>query len=250
MTHDDSRRVSVLLGLLFGLAGMGSSSAAIALPLMAQDLGVGVGVAAWTISLYALMLAVTTAVYGRVSDLVGVRMPLLVGIGLMTAGALVAALAPTFGVLLGARLFQGAGAAAVPTLGVAVLSGRYDGAVRGLALGRLAGIAAAVSCLGPLVGGLVEHAFGWRAVMALPILGRAGLPVPLARADRRGHRREPRHPRRRAGRRHRRRAGAARAVAVDRPAWSRSSGSGCWCSARPRSRCGCAAARTASCRSR
>src|SRR4249919_1341274 len=68
MTHDDSGRVSVLLGVLFGLAGMGSSSAAIALPLMGQDLGVGVGVAAWTISLYALMLAVATAVYGRVSD--------------------------------------------------------------------------------------------------------------------------------------------------------------------------------------
>jgi MFS family permease len=171
MTHDDSRRISVLLGLLFGLSGMGSSSAAIALPLIAEDLGVGVGQAAWTISLYALMLAVTTAVYGRVSDLVGVRGPLLVGIGLMTAGAVVAALAPTFGVLVVARLFQGAGAAAVPTLGVAVLSARYDGAVRGLALGRLAAYAAAVSCLGPLVGGLVEHAFGWRAVMALPILG-------------------------------------------------------------------------------
>ena len=177
MTPDDSGRVSVLLGVLFGLAGMGSSSAAIALPLMGQDLGVGVGVAAWTISLYALMLAVATAVYGRVSDLVGIRIPLLVGIGLMTSGALVAALAPSFGVLLGARLFQGAGAAAVPTLGVAVLSGRYDGAVRGLALGRLAGVAAAISCLGPLAGGLVEHAFGWRAVMALPILG--VLVVPL-----------------------------------------------------------------------
>jgi MFS family permease len=176
MTHDDSRRISVLLGLLFGLAGMGSSSAAIALPLIAQDLDVGVGQTAWTISLYALMLAVTTAVYGRVSDLVGIRGPLLVGIGLMTVGAVVAALAPSFGVLLVARLFQGAGAAAVPTLGVAVLSARYDGAVRGLALGRLAGYAAAVSCLGPLLGGLVEHAFGWRAVMALPILGVAVIP--------------------------------------------------------------------------
>ncbi|HEU4810991.1 MAG TPA: MFS transporter, partial [Nocardioides sp.] len=171
MTHDDSGRISVLLGLLFGLAGMGSSSAAIALPLMGEDLGVGVGMAAWTISLYALMLAVTTAVYGRVSDLVGVRLPLAVGIGLMTGGALVAALAPTYDVLLVARLFQGAGAAAVPTLGVAVLSARYEGEIRGLAFGRLAGTAAAVSCLGPLAGGLVEHAFGWRAVMALPILG-------------------------------------------------------------------------------
>lgn len=168
---DDSRRVSLLLGLLFGLAGMGSSSAALVLPLIGRDLGVSVGAAAWTISLYVLMLAVTTAVYGRVSDLVGTRLPLLFGITLMTAGALLAALAPSYGVLLVARLLQGAGAAAVPTLGVAILSSRYDGDVRGLALGRLAGMAAAVSCLGPLAGGLVEAAFGWRAVMALPILG-------------------------------------------------------------------------------
>ncbi len=173
---DDSRRISLLLGLLFGLAGMGSSSAAIALPVMAADLGVSVGNAAWTISLYVLMLAVTTAVYGRVSDLVGVRLPLLFGISLMTVGAVAAALAPTYSVLLVARLFQGAGAAAVPTLGVAALSAKYDGPVRGLALGRLAGVAAAVSCLGPLLGGLVEHALGWRAVMALPILGVLVLP--------------------------------------------------------------------------
>lgn len=175
-TTDDSRRVSTLLGLLFGLAGMGSSSAAVTLPLMGADLGVDTGLAAWTISLYALMLAVTTALYGRISDLVGVRAPLLAGLVLMSVGALVAALAPTFEVLLGARLVQGAGAAAVPTLGVAVLSARYSGEIRGLAFGRLAGMAAAVSCLGPLVGGLVEASFGWRAVMALPIVGALVVP--------------------------------------------------------------------------
>ncbi|GAA1476812.1 DHA2 family efflux MFS transporter permease subunit [Nocardioides aestuarii] len=175
-TRDDSRRVSMLLGLLFGLAGMGSSSAAVTLPLLGPDLGVSPGLAAWTISLYVLMLAVTTAVYGRISDLVGVRAPLLAGLVLMSVGALVAALAPTFGSLLAARVLQGAGAAAVPTLGVTILSHRYEGRVRGLAFGRLAGTAAAVSCLGPLVGGAVEAALGWRAVMALPILGLALVP--------------------------------------------------------------------------
>lgn len=54
--RDDSARVSTLLGLLFGIAGMGSSSAAIAVPLIADDLGVGHGAATWTISLYVLML--------------------------------------------------------------------------------------------------------------------------------------------------------------------------------------------------
>src|SRR6188472_3390778 len=92
----DARRVSLLVGLLFGLAGMGSSSAAIALPVLAEDLHISTGVSAWAISLYALMLAVATAVYGRVSDLLGIRRPLLVGVGLMTSGALVAALAPNF----------------------------------------------------------------------------------------------------------------------------------------------------------
>jgi MFS family permease len=174
---DDSRRVSMLLGLLFGLAGMGSSSAAVALALLGEDLGVSSGLAAWAISLYVLMLAVTTALYGRISDLVGVRGPLLAGLVLMSIGALVAALAPTFEVLLGARMLQGAGAAAVPTLGVTILSAKYTGEVRGLAFGRLAGVAAAVSCLGPLIGGIVEAAWGWRAVMALPILG--ALVVPL-----------------------------------------------------------------------
>ena len=169
--------VPVLVGLLFGLAGLGSSSAAIALPAVAVDLGVSTGVSAWAISLYALMLAVATAVYGRVSDLVGLRLPLLVGVTLMTAGALAGALSPDFGVLLAARVLQGAGAAAVPTLGVALVSARFSGSARGFALGRVAGIAAAVSCLGPLAGGVVEGLLGWRAVIALPVLGALLLPL-------------------------------------------------------------------------
>lgn len=170
-TRDDSRRVSTVLGLLFGLAAMGSASAAIVLSDVAAAYDVTVGQAAWVITLYALMLAVTTAVHGRISDLVGVRGPLLVGVGMMAGGAVAAALAPSYPLLLLARLVQGAGAAAVPTLGVAALSARYDGAVRDLALGRLAGASAVIACLGPLVGGLAEHALGWRAVLALPALG-------------------------------------------------------------------------------
>jgi MFS family permease len=176
-TQSDARRVSTLVGLLFGLTGLGSSSAAIALPVLANDLHISTGVSAWGISLYALMLAVATAVYGRVSDLVGIRFPLLVGVGLMASGALAGALAPTFGVLLAARIFQGAGAAAVPTLGVAIISARYAGAVRGAALGRVAGVAAAVSCVGPLVGGSVVSLLGWRMVIALPMLGLLLLPL-------------------------------------------------------------------------
>lgn len=176
-TSPGARRVPLLVGLLFGLAGLGSSSAAIALPVIGSDLDVSTGVGAWAISLYALMLAVATAVYGRVSDLVGIRLPLVTGVTLMTVGALAGALAPNFGVLLVARVLQGAGAAAVPTLGVAIVSARFSGSEKGVALGRVAGMAAAVSCLGPLAGGVVEGLLGWRVVIALPMLGILLLPL-------------------------------------------------------------------------
>lgn len=168
---DDARRLPRLMGLLFGLTVLGSASAAVVLPLLGQDLGIDVGHASWTISLYSLMLAVATPVYGRVSDVVGVRAPLLVGVGLMSLGAVVAAVAPVYAVLLVGRVLQGAGAAAVPTLAVAALSQRFDGAARALSLGRLAGVTAAFSSIGPLVGGVVAEAAGWRTVLVLPALG-------------------------------------------------------------------------------
>jgi MFS family permease len=173
----DAARVAVLVGLLFGLAGMGSAAVAVTLPALAADLDLTTGGASWVISLYALMLAVATAVYGRVADLAGIRLPLLVGVGLMTAGAVLGGLAPSYGVLLGARLLQGMGAAAVPVLGMAIVSARYDGAVRTTALGRVAGAAAAVTALGPLVGGSVADLVGWRAVVALPALGLLVVPA-------------------------------------------------------------------------
>jgi MFS family permease len=173
----DAGRVAALVGLLFGLAGMGSAAVAVTLPEIAADLGLTTGGASWAISLYALMLAVATAVYGRVADLAGIRLPLLVGVGLMTGGAVLGAFAPSFEILLGARLLQGLGAAAVPTLGTAIVSARYAGTVRTSALGRVAGMAAAVSALGPLAGGLVADLVGWRAVVALPALGLLVVPA-------------------------------------------------------------------------
>jgi len=173
----DAGRVALLVGALFGLAGMGSAAVAVTLPAIADDLGLTTGSASWIISLYALMLAVATAVYGRVADLAGIRLPLVVGVGLMASSAVLGAFAPSYELLLAARLLQGAGAAAVPVLGMAIVSARYDGGVRTAALGRVAGTAAAVSALGPLAGGLVEQASSWRAVVALPALGLLVVPA-------------------------------------------------------------------------
>lgn len=169
--------VAVVLGLLFGLAGTGTSAIAVALPALGADFGVGASGAAWVVSGYAVALAVMTAVHGRVADVVGIRLPLAVGVTMMAAGALLAAAAPAFGLLVTGRVLQGAGAAAVPVLATALVSARWEGATRASALGRIAGTGAALSSLGPVIGATLTAAGGWRWAMALPVVGLLALPM-------------------------------------------------------------------------
>lgn len=182
-------RVATVVGLLFGLAGTGTSAVSVALPELAAGLGVSAAGAAWVISGYAVALAVLTAVHGRIADIVGVRGPLVIGVALMAAGALVAATAPTFAVLLAGRVLQGVGAAAVPVLGMALISARWDGATRAGALGRVIGFAALLGSLGPVLGGALDAAGGWRWTLVLPVAGLLALPM-LWRAAPAGGRRE------------------------------------------------------------
>ncbi|HEX2299133.1 MAG TPA: MFS transporter [Pseudonocardiaceae bacterium] len=170
-------RVAIVIGVLFGLAGTGTSAVAVALPELALGLDVTVANAAWVISGYAVALAVLTAVHGRIADIVGVRGPLVLGVLLMAAGALVAAGAPTLPVLVAGRVLQGVGAAAVPVLGMALIGARWDGAVRAVALGRVTGAASVLSCLGPVLGGALDAAGGWRWTLVLPVAGLLALPV-------------------------------------------------------------------------
>ncbi len=170
-------RVATVIGVLFGLAGTGTSAVSVALPELAAGLGVGVASAAWVISAYAVALAVLTAVHGRIADIVGVRGPLIAGVVLMATGALVSAVAPTFSWLVAGRVVQGIGAAAIPVLGMALISARWDGNTRAGALGRVTGAASVLSCLGPVLGGAVDAAGGWRWTLVLPVAGLFALPV-------------------------------------------------------------------------
>lgn len=166
----------IVLGLLFGLAGTSTSGVTVALPQLAQQLGVSTASATWTVSAYAIALAVATPMHGRIADAVGVRAPLLGGATLLALGALGSAAAPNLGLLLVARVVQGIGAGAIPVLAAALLSARLDGGRRQAALGRLAGTSATLSALGPLIGGSLEALGGWRLAFALPSIALLAVP--------------------------------------------------------------------------
>ncbi len=101
---------------------------------------------------------------GRVGDIFGRRRALLAGIAIFGLASLACALAPSLGVLIAARVVQGAGAAVVFPVGVAVISNAFGEETRARALGVAFGIANIGTAAGPFIGGGLAEGPGWRWV--------------------------------------------------------------------------------------
>lgn len=164
------QRVALLLGVLVALTIIGSSAVAVALPDVAGDLRLDTAGTAWVLACFSLTFAVTTALFGRLADLHGLRLPLRVGVVLFATGSLLAAAAWSFPSIVVARLLQGAGAGAVPVLALGLIAARFQGAARSQALGGLTAVVSIVSGSGPLIGGAITELLSWRAVLGLPAL--------------------------------------------------------------------------------
>jgi DHA1 family bicyclomycin/chloramphenicol resistance-like MFS transporter len=158
---------------LFTLSGtLGMHIFVPALPVAGRDLGAGVGVMQWTVSLYIFGLAVGQLGYGPISDRFGRRPTLMGGLALYTIAGLAAALAPGTHALIAARFFQAVGGCAGLVLGRAIVRDTEAplGAARRLALLNLmvtVGPGAA-----PIIGGAMASTLGWRSIFfALTALG-------------------------------------------------------------------------------
>lgn len=173
-------RVAALLGVLVALTVVGSSAVAVALPQLSADLGLDTSGAAWILAAFSMAFSISTAVFGRLADLYGLRLPLRIGGVLFALGSLGAALAPSFAVIVAARLVQGAGAGAVPVLVLGIITARFDESVRSRAIAGITVVVSIVSGSGPLIGGAITQWLGWRAVLALPVIAIV-LTEPVAR---------------------------------------------------------------------
>jgi MFS family permease len=170
-------RAAVLLGVLWGLAAMGTSATSVVIGPLSDDLGLGTAGSAWVLTAFALTFAASTAVFGRIADSVGPRIPFVAGGVLLATGAAVSAAAPDFVVLVLGRLLQGVGAGAIPVLTSTILSARYAGRDRAVALGRSNSVVLVITSIGPLLGGALGVLVGWRGPFLLPVLVLALLPL-------------------------------------------------------------------------
>ncbi len=99
---------------------------------------------------------------------------------MFSLGSLLAALAPNYELLLGARVVQALGGAALPGLGMTLASRAFGPGNRGAALGALSATMGSGAAIGPLLGGTMSAQFGWQSLFAITAL--AVLVTPLALA--------------------------------------------------------------------
>ena len=127
------------------------------------------------------MLLITAAALG---DRYGRRSFYAIGLGLFAGASALSALAPSIGWLIAARALQGAGAALVLTLGLALLSAAFPPERRGTAIGLFSAVTGIAVAIGPLVGGAIAEGIDWEWIFWLNVpIGLAAVPLVLTRIE-------------------------------------------------------------------
>ncbi len=156
------------------LAFIDGSVVNVALPALARQLHADPTTLSWAINAYLLPLGALILLGGGLGDHFGRRRVFLLGLMLFTAASILCAAAPTFAWLLAGRGAQGMGAALLMPNSLAILGGAFSGEERGRAIGTWAAVGAMAGVVGPIVGGWLIDAAGWRFVFIINI------PVALA----------------------------------------------------------------------
>jgi EmrB/QacA subfamily drug resistance transporter len=140
-----------------------------ALTRIRADLGASLAELEWTINAYALSFAVLLMAGAAIGDRVGRRRMFVAGLGLFAAASAACALAPTMGWLIAARTVQGAGAALVMPLAMALLSAAFAPEERARALGIFSGLTGLAVLAGPVVGGAIAQSLAWEWIFWLNV---------------------------------------------------------------------------------
>ena len=168
----DAEAASTVLqiAVLAGLAATGTLATNIllpSLPQMAASLNVTSAAVTLAITIFLAVFAVGQLAVGPISDRYGRRWPVLIGFAVFFAGSVWCALATDLTSLLIGRVIQAAGACATSVLSRAIARDMFSGAALARAMALIMIAMAAAPGFSPLLGGALDHAFGWRSEFVL-----------------------------------------------------------------------------------
>jgi DHA1 family bicyclomycin/chloramphenicol resistance-like MFS transporter len=133
-----------------------------------------------TVSLYMVGIACSQLIMGPLSDKFGRRPVLLAGLGLMLAASLACVFAQNLPQLVAARFFQALGGASGMVISRAIIRDLYPRERVGAMISLVIAVMMIAQMLSPLTGGLIETAFGWRAVFYLITAAALSIAVGIA----------------------------------------------------------------------
>lgn len=170
MSTSANPRTLLLMILLNALATPVMLSAGnVALPSIALDLNMNARLLSWIPMAFLMSSAMFVVIFSRISDRFGRKRIFLVGTAAMIVSSLFTALAPTSSWLLAGRFLQGVSAAMLHANQMALVSAAFPPQTRGRMIGLVVGFTYVGLSAGPLLGGLVVDAFGWRAAFVLQL---------------------------------------------------------------------------------
>ncbi|HVK28505.1 MAG TPA: MDR family MFS transporter [Nocardioides sp.] len=172
MTHREI--MEALTGLLLAMfvAMLSSTVVSNALPAIVTDLHGSQTGYTWVVVATLLTMTATTPIWGKLADLFSKKLLVQAALVIFSIGSVVAAMAPTMGVLIGARAFQGLGVGGLTALVQVVIASMVSPRERGRYSGYIGAVFATATVSGPLLGGLVvDSPLGWRGcfIIGIPV---------------------------------------------------------------------------------
>jgi EmrB/QacA subfamily drug resistance transporter len=166
-----SPRATLIVAILASfIAFLDGSIINVALPAIETDLGGGVGTQQWVLDAYLLALGSFILLAGSLADSFGRLRILRYGLALFGIGSIACALAPTAGVLIGARAAQGVGAALLVPSSLALITAAFPDERKGRAIGSWTAWTSTAFIVGPLLGGVLVDSLGWRLIFGINVL--------------------------------------------------------------------------------
>ena len=156
--------VLITLSLLMGFASISTDLYLPALPAMARGLAARSGTMEYTISGYLVGFSVGQLLWGPISDRIGRRLPVAIGLILFMIGSAGCALSTNALMIIAWRVFQAVGASAGVVLSRAMVRDLYQGSRAAQMLSTLITVMAIAPLVGPLLGGQILTFAGWRAI--------------------------------------------------------------------------------------
>lgn len=143
----------------------------VALPLLAKDFQVHIGLVQWVILSYILVVTSLELGAARLGDLWGRKRLFLIGIAIFTLASMLCGLAGSIEALIFFRALEGVGGVLIAALGLAIATSGFPEDQRGKGLGIVSAVPPTGIALGPTLGGFLTAAFGWRSIfwVNLPI---------------------------------------------------------------------------------